>query len=501
MKKAIANILLSITFLSSFAQSNFIDEINKACPPGTTLEPMRFLASDELMGRSTLRPEIHIAARYISEQFRSAGVKTFPKAIDYYQPFDITLFSPAKTGFLRIKDAEYSLVMDLLQINGIHDISITAPIVFIGYGSEADFDRADVRGKIVITNMGKSDSTPEIGRQQGNLRAQKVNRAIERGAVALVDRYKQTDSFWEGFQGYLSNERTWVDSSFKIPVFLLNDQKANILSLVQPGVQATIKIGGNHMKLLAAQNVIGWVEGTDKALKSQFIVLSAHYDHMGIVKPVKTSEGKLDSVMNGARDNAIGVAAVISAARYFAQHPAKRSILFVAYTGEELGLKGSKYFAEHSPISLRQMIFNLNIDNAGYNDTTIVTIIGMGRTSVDHLIQKACLSFGLTAKSDPSPAENLFERSDNLSLAEKGLPAPTFSLGIRKFDEEINKYYHEVIDEVQNFDLNYAMKYIKSYILSAKFIADSKTQPKWQKDDKFESAWIKLFGQIKNDNR
>lgn len=239
---------------------------------------------------------------------------------------------------------------------------------------------------------------------------------------------------------------------------------------------------------------MGWVEGTDAKLKDQFVVLSAHYDHLGVAKQPKMEEGKMDSIYNGARDNAIGTTAVIDAARYFVQHPPKRSVLFIAYTAEEIGEVGSKYFAAHPTIPLRQLIYNLNIDNASYNDTTIVTVIGLGRTSADDDIKKACTAFGLSAMPDPAPEQNLFDRSDNTNLAEKGIPSPTFSLGIKKFDDVIMKRYHQLSDEVGNFDLNYGMKYINSFILAGKLIADDATQPYWIKGDKYEPAWKELYG-------
>jgi Zn-dependent M28 family amino/carboxypeptidase len=198
--------------------------------------------------------------------------------------------------------------------------------------------------------------------------------------------------------------------------------------------------------------------------------------------------GQPDSIYNGARDNAVGIAAILNAARYFAQHPPKRSVLFIAYGGEEGGMLGSKHFAQNPPLPLKQLVYNLNIDNAGYNDTTVVTVVGLGRTSADEHLKKAAAAFGLSAIADPAPEQNLFDRSDNVSLAVKGVPAPTFSLGFRKFDEEISKYYHQVTDETATLSMPYVLKYIKSFVLAAKYIADDKEQPKWIKGDKYEAA-------------
>ena len=173
------------------------------------------------------------------------------------------------------------------------------------------------------------------------------------------------------------------------------------------------------------------------------------------------------------------------AARYFSLHTAKRSILFITFTGEEMGLLGSIYFAEHPPLPLKQLVYDLNIDNASYNDTTAITLVGLGRTSADEDIRKACAEYGLSILPDPLSGR-LFYGSDNLPLAQKGIPAPTFSLGMKSFDQSILNRYHQLSDEVENLNLIYTMKFIHSFILSAKNIADNPSKPKWIKGDAFE---------------
>jgi Zn-dependent M28 family amino/carboxypeptidase len=210
---------------------------------------------------------------------------------------------------------------------------------------------------------------------------------------------------------------------------------------------------------------------------------------------VGTPDAQGDSIYNGARDNAVGTVAVMNAAKYFAKNPPKRSILIALWTAEEKGLLGSAYFANNPLIPLNQIIFNLNIDNGGYNDTSIITVIGLGRTSADFLIEEAVGEFGVKAVADPSPEQGLYDRSDNVNFARKGIPAPTFSLGFTAFDDEINKYYHKAGDHVSSFDLNYAQTYWKSYILAAQKIANWDQKPTWKVGDKYEEVSKKLYGQ------
>ena len=490
MRKIVLALYFTALSITCISQSSDVKQINKIITAHAAFEPLDYLASDELKGRSPKRPEIDVAAKYISNNFVHAGVKKVQGASDYFQNFEIKLSIPAKQGSLKVSDSIFTLGNKLLQIGG-DDISLTAPIIFAGFGNNEDLDSIDVKGKIVVTRFGKSDSS-STGEAFGYTKTKQFS-LIEKGALALIELFNQQDAPWDAIQHYFGEERV-VSGKDSIPVFLLDEGDSTIVSIIEKAEQATLVTTGNAIKSISAKNVIGRIEGTDAKLKDQYIVLSAHYDHIGVAKHPKTEEGKTDSIYNGARDNAIGVAAVLNAARYFVKHPPKRSILFVLYTAEEMGLIGSRYFSDNPVVPLKKIIYNLNIDNAGYNDTTVVTVVGLGRTSADDDIKNACMAYGIKAIPDPAPEQNLFDRSDNLNLAVKGVPAPTFSLGITSFDGTIMKHYHQLSDEVGTIDKGYALKYIRSYVLAAKNIANNIVQPIWKKGDKYESAGKKLYG-------
>ncbi len=490
MTKAGTCIFLCFTFLFSVAQPSLVKQINRLNSPDQALAPLRFLASDELMGRATTRPEIHIAARYISEQFRSFGLREMPGIQDYFQSFELKIIIPPTAGSFTIGNKTYHIGTDLLQVRG-ESLQKSAPAVFAGFGSPEDLTNLDVKGKIVVVNMGGNEATPAVG--AGRFRDAKQKRLHEKGAVAVIERYWQPADDWQVPKRSYSRQRASDSLDCLLPVFIVHDPTAELPALLNTSTNVELNVTGSRVMAIPARNVLGWVEGTDRQLKNQFIVLSAHYDHIGVAPVPKMEEGKLDSIFNGARDNAIGVAAVINAARYFAQHPAKRSILFIAFTGEEIGLLGSKYFAEHPTINLQKVVFNLNIDNGGINDTGRVSVIGLGRTSADGDIKKAALAYGLAPMPDPAPEQNLFDRSDNVSFAAKGVPAPTYGMGVNKVDATIMKRYHQLSDELGDLDLAYIMKYMNSYILAAKYIADNPTQPRWKKGDKYETAWENLY--------
>ena len=134
----------------------------------------------------------------------------------------------------------------------------------------------------------------------------------------------------------------------------------------------------------------------------------------------------------------------------------------------------------------------MNCDGGGYNDTTKVTIVGFNRTDVKPEIEKAAAAFGLTAIDDPAPEQELFDRSDNVSFAAKGIPAPTFSPGFTKFDADIGKYYHQAADNPETANMGYLLKYCQVYSHLSRLIADRPTKPKWIAGDKYEKAFNEL---------
>lgn len=243
----------------------------------------------------------------------------------------------------------------------------------------------------------------------------------------------------------------------------------------------------------ASRNVIGIVRGTDPSLNSEYVLLTAHYDHIGVRR--SSNEVPADSIYNGARDNGIGTVAVLAAARAFSEAPPRRSILLLTPTAEEMGLVGSRYFAENPLVPLRQIVFNLNVDTGGYSDTSIVTVVGLDRTSAEPLIERGAASFGLDATLDPAPEQNLFDRSDNVNFASRGIPAPTFSPGFRSFsDPGIADYYHQVTDEVDDLDFDYLLRFAQAYVHTARLIADAPDRPRWTPGDKYEAAARELYG-------
>lgn len=258
----------------------------------------------------------------------------------------------------------------------------------------------------------------------------------------------------------------------------------------QPATLEVRPRGGGKASTIESQNVIGIVEGTDPELKNEYIIYSAHYDHVG----VHASNVPGDSIFNGARDNAVGTTTVLSMAENLAKYPTKRSALFILFTGEEKGLLGSRYYVKNPVLPLKQMVYCFNSDNAGYNDTSVATIVGLGRTTVGQHIKDAASAFGLEAIDDPAGEQGLFDRSDNVNFAKKGIPAPTFSLGFRSFSGDVTKYYHQPGDEADTLDYDYLLKFFQAYVLSGRKIGNDPKTPTWVAGDKYEKASKALYG-------
>jgi hypothetical protein len=452
-----------------------------------------FLASDELRGRETGSPEIDIAARYLSTTFQRYGVAPVPGATEgYFQEVPLVK---------NIAPDAYSLVLgditvspdNLMRIEG-SGIKENAEIVFVGHGTEKDFKNKKVEGKIVVALAGteKAADLRAVFTESAN----KTARAKEAKALGLIEIHTQQLDNWSQFKRYTGGssiqiqkeETSTSDEFFKL--WVKDEDKSFVKAASRKAKQNAEVFISKEMSLkIPSKNVVGMVEGTDPQLKNEFVIYSAHYDHLGIGQP--NAEG--DSIYNGARDNAVGVVTVMSAAESIAKNPTKRSALFILFTAEEKGLLGSRYYTENPLIPLNQMVYCFNSDNGGYNDTSIATIVGLERTTAGKHIKKAAKAFGLKAIDDPAGEQGLFDRSDNVNFAKKGIPAPTFSLGFTAFDAEIGKYYHQQSDNPDSMDYDYLENFFKAFVLSARLIANDPETPFWTEGDKYYEAGKQLY--------
>lgn len=451
-----------------------------------------FLADDLLKGRETGTPENKIAAAYLANQLRSYGVKPNPKTDTFYQEVVLEKMVPPSNLEISLNATEFlnAVAINSTAINYIGDA------VFLNYGLEEDYKGKDVKGKLIVVKAG-SAGTKDV-RAAFRLRTQKEELAKSNGVIGVIEFLNVQDEMWSYVDHNFNTARLNIDKD-AMPeqagpfsyVWIQDKDNVQIDKLsTTKKIAATLTSDGQQTSQVLSQNVIGIVEGTDAKLKDEFIIYSAHYDHVGIGKPDETG----DTIYNGARDNAVGTTTVLSMAEHLAKHPTKRSALFILFTGEEKGLLGSEYYVEHPIVPLKQMVYCFNSDNAGYNDTSLATIIGLPRTTAEKHIKEAATAFGITAVDDPAPEQGLFDRSDNVHFAKKGIPAPTFSLGFNAFNGDVTKYYHRPGDEANTLDYDYLGKFFKAYVLAGTLIGNDPKTPVWVADDPYENAGKALYG-------
>lgn len=487
MKKSILSLLFTSIGLMAFAQSE-ADLVRSTVHKSDIESHIYFLASDELKGRETGSNELDIAAAYIANYLKRFNIKPAGDNGSFYQNVPLQKTSAPTNISLKIGDKVGHKFLGL----SVRNINFTGEAVYLNYGSKEDFEKHKVQGKLVIVMAGNAESKG-IRSKYSQARA-KRELAKAAGASGLIELAEIDQKTYEQYAHYFNESKTGLKSEETKDKFVhiwMVDEGLKITSALSTSkkIKTELNIEGIMEENFTSRNVVGVLEGSDDKLKDEFIIYSAHYDHNGVGKP----NAENDSIYNGARDNAVGTVTVLSVAESLAKHPVKRSSLFILFTGEEKGLLGSKYYADNPVIPLNKMVYCFNSDNGGYNDTTKVTIFGLNRTTVTKHIVDGAKEFGLEAIDDPAPEQGLFDRSDNVNFAKKGVPAPTYSMGFTAFDEEINKYYHQVTDNPDTLDYEYLEKFFRSYVLTSRLIANDPKTPFWTEGDKYYEAGVKLF--------
>lgn len=493
-KSILLIIFLSLVGWDSLYSQKIVKKINKKVNEKIIYQDMMYLASDELKGRKTGEPGNEMAASYIAEEFRKAGVKILPGLKEYYQTLPFIKYKSAPSGSIDFLDKSFTIKDQLLILDGSPVLEEVGNAVFANYALEEDYTGLDVKGKYVLAQSGLPKVATPLEVFESMPRKRKI--AKEKGALGIIEIYTLPYAF-NAIKNYFSQERIELSQSAAEPVSLFHAYLQIPANVNKPtwekGQSYPIKIKSPGLinKPVNAVNVIGYIPGKKKELADQYILLTAHFDHVGVRAGAVVDN---DTIWNGARDNAWGTVSVLAAARFFAKYPPDRSVLLAAVNGEEIGLVGSKYLADHPIVPWNKVIFDLNSDGAGYSDTTIVSILGLNRVGAADEMNMACKAFGLSTIADPAPEQGLFDRSDNVNFAKLGIPAPTFAAGFKTFDAVVSKYYHQSIDNPTTISYGYLNRFTKSFVYSAYLIANKSKLPRWVEGDKYEAAAKKLYG-------
>lgn len=486
-----AYILIVLLFVSAFslAQKKTGNNIDETILTREIEAHLSFLAADEMRGRNAGSPEIEIAANYIRAYFKSNGLKTLPGADNYFQMVDQVRNTPASKGEALVAGQKFILKENLLVLEG-DSTDWSGELVYVGYGAEGDLAKYDVNGKMVLALAGAKDS--DTGGKTLTASSEKRAYLQKAGAAGLIEIAVGPQIPWPGLVNFLG-QRTWgIRKEGKLmPHLWIKPADLAAFNLKEGQmVSGSFSIAGRKQISVPGKNVVGLIEGTDAKLKDQYIIVTAHYDHIGVQK----SKAGQDSIFNGARDNAVGTVALLQIAKYLSKNPPKRPVILVALTSEEKGLLGSQWYTEHPLVPLNQHILSINCDGVGYNDKSIITSISWGRTSTDGTVTKAAKAYGLNVGGDPDPKEGFFERSDQVSFARKGIVAIKLQPGLAKMDDEIRQYYHRQVDEVTTLDFDYLTKFYRTFVYAVDLLANETAKPRWNAGDKYEETSKKLYG-------
>lgn len=488
---------------------------------------VKILADDNMEGRLTGTPGYDRAAAYVAADFQKLGLST-AGTNGYYQPVALkeqSLDLAASKLALVGANGETPLVLgeQVLPGNRVRqmDGAFDAPLVFIGYGlhlpeaGHDDFAGLDLKGKIVVTLTGGPGQLS--GALKSHARSAEFWPALQKaGALGVITlaNPKSMDVPWERVKlfgatpGMRLADPTLSDA--KQPFFTANFSPAEAELLFRdsghsfaemlaiadraealPRFALKQRLKGQIVakdRELSSPNVVGLLPGSDPKLKGEYVVLTAHLDHVGGDKPVNG-----DSIYNGAMDNASGIATLIETARALKAKKPKRSILFLAVTAEERGLLGSRFYANRPTVPADAMVANINMDMyLPLWPFTHVTALGAEESTLGAVSAEAAAKLGVMQVPDEQPDRNLFVRSDQYSFVRTGIPALALKFATSTPEQqEIQKAwlrdrYHAPSDDLnQPIEPKYATAFNRYLAELIETVADAPERPSWNADSFF----------------
>ena len=443
------------------------------------------LAHDSMAGRDTPSPELEQAATYLASQLRTAGIEPAGEDGTFIDRYDLTittLVPEQTTVHVAGTDTEPVYGVDYFMVPPPQPVE--APVRYMGIAGEATAPSADARGAVLVYQHPGTELNQEW---QQRLMAS-LQPAMMSGAAGVViimapgfpaDAVAQLAPTTAQQQAPIAVVGITHDAGSR----LIADLGHDLASLqaagesVALGERPLVISGERTQATQRPPNVVGMLRGSDPALSDTYIVITAHFDHVGVGAPDETG----DSIFNGADDDASGTAAVLELAEAFAalETPPARSVVFLLVSGEEKGLLGSAAWVENPTLDLSAVVANINMDMVG-RDPLPDTLIGIGQeyTTIEGTLQQILAEhpeLGLTVILDPKPEEMYFFRSDQLPFIQRGIPAVFFTTG--EHDD-----YHKPSDEPAAIDTDKAARVTRLAFYLARSIASSAAAPEWTEE-------------------
>ncbi len=512
------------------------------------LERTRVLSSDEFEGRAPGTKGEDKTVAYLTDEFKKLGLKpgnpdgTYTQKVPLVgilakntQPLTVTKGAQKQT--FKWADEVVAWTKHVADGAAISN----SDLVFVGYGVEApefnwnDFKDVDVKGKTIVVLVNDpavpdpsepSKLDPKVFGGTAMTYYGRWTYKFEEGArkgaagILVVHETGPAGYPFSVVQGNLREKfdlvtadknmgraaiEGWITLDAARRIFKMAGQDFDALKKqavtrefkpVPLGLQASLGIA-NTLRTIDSQNVIAKLEGSDPRLKEEYVVYTAHWDHLGVGTPVKG-----DRIYNGALDNASGVAALLEIARAFTkvEPQPKRSILFLMVTAEEQGLLGSQHYSVSPLYPLEKTVANINIDGVNqWGRTKDITVVGMGASDLDDYLRAAAAEQGRTLRPDPEPEKGFYYRSDHFNFAKQGVPALYVDTGVefvgkdpsfaeKKREEYTSTDYHAPSDHIKpDWDLSGAVEDAQLMLTVGYRVANADRFPEWKPGNEFKA--------------
>jgi Zn-dependent M28 family amino/carboxypeptidase len=509
---------------------------------------IKTLSSDEYEGRGPGTKGEELSVAYISDQFKKIGLKPGNPDGTYVQKVPLVGFTaqqPTASFTVGGKKIDLKFPDDWVGVSRRLEPEAkveNSDVVFVGYGVEApeygwdDFKGTDVKGKTILMlvndpavpdpadptklddKMFKGKAMTYYGRW-----TYKYEQAMRHGAAAAIIIHETGPAGYpyevvSGSWGRENFDIKTPDNAKRAAVegWITLDHAKELLTAAGQDFDALKKQAiskdfkpvalnakasfdiKNQLREINSQNVVAKLEGSDPKLKDEYVVYTAHWDHLG-----KDPNLQGDQIYNGADDNASGVAQLLEIAEAYTKLPTppKRSILFISVTAEEKGLLGSKYYATNPLYPLNKTLADINMDEANqWGRTRDLTIVGLGNSTLDDVAQEAAnIQDGRKLQPDPEPENGGFYRSDHFEFAKQGVPALNPEAGIdfpgkpadfgkQKRDDYTEHNYHKPSDEIKpDWDLSGAVEDAQLYMIVGYRVAQNDKFPEWKEGTEFKA--------------
>lgn len=516
------SVLLAVITL---AAQNPEDYALQAIQPEGIRAHVTFLADDLLEGRGTGTRGYDLAAKYVAAQFETMGLKPAGVNGSYFQPirFRSVVILPRETSvkFTRGGNEQRLVYGEDYYAEGDPRkpvSSLSGQVVYVGHGMTApdfgidDYQGIDARDKIVaFLRTPDPHLSPSEGAHYADIQTRLENAAAHGAIGAIQIRDPETDRVqpfaralrlsslptmsWLGPNGYPRGLREQIRTAAILSQ--AGTQKLFSGPIPTKSVSLPVSISittSSRNSEVTSSNVVAVLAGSDPRLRDEYVIYTAHVDHLGIGEPVNG-----DSIYNGAFDNASGTACLIEIARAFTHlaSPPRRSIIFLAPTAEEKGLLGSDYFVEYPTVPRSGIVANVNMDSQNLQfDFRDVQVLGAEHSSLGSAARKAAAEMNLELSPDLQSEQAFFRRSDQYSFVKRGIPSLFLRRGVKAVDPNIdglkvvNEWYatryHTPSDDLnQSLNWEAGAKSAKFSFLIGYFVAEDDAKPEWNKGDFF----------------